>query len=168
MYDALTIDDHSIESDSETTLATTLKSAYRYAISLTGNKQDSEDLVQYASLKLIRKYGKILSRSLLFTTIRNLFVDQLRRKKVVSFAPIDLLPEPGLSVAHGAKSDIETALAALNPQEREAIYLNVVEGYTADEIGKRIGKSRGTILSRISRGRRKLKHLQQESQQKRY
>ena len=53
-------------------------------------------------------------------------------------------------------SDLDTLLATLSDGEREALYLNCVEGYSTREISEQTGKPRGTILSLIARGRQKL------------
>ena len=52
--------------------------------------------------------------------------------------------------------DIELLMSRLRPEESEALYLNVVEGYTASEISEQTGSPRGTILSLIHRAREKL------------
>ena len=59
--------------------AETLQAAYRFALSLSRNPHDAEDLVQEACLKLCRRYGRIKTPSLMYTTIRHLFYDQYRR-----------------------------------------------------------------------------------------
>ncbi|MEM7394370.1 MAG: sigma-70 region 4 domain-containing protein [Verrucomicrobiota bacterium] len=55
-----------------------------------------------------------------------------------------------------SRSDMEWLLEQLRPEEREALYLQTVEGYTAQEIARLTGKSRNTILSLIRRGKKKL------------
>jgi len=53
--------------------------------------------------------------------------------------------------------DMGVVLAHLRPEEREALYLNTVEGYTAVEIGAMTGEPRGTVLSRLHRARERLR-----------
>ena len=128
----------------------------RYAYSYTKNWHDAEDLAQQAWLKLKTKYQEVKDRALLFRAIRNLFIDGSRRRKIVAFEPLENAYHLGKTEAQGASHDIEEALSTLSPAERESIVLNVVKGYTADEITRRTGMPRGTVLSHIHRGRRKL------------
>tara|TARA_B110000037_G_C16899693_1_gene415664 strand:+ start:226 stop:711 length:486 start_codon:yes stop_codon:yes gene_type:complete len=133
-----------------------VNAGYRYALSIVRHKEDAEDLVQQGWLKLTRAYGKVEGTPVLFRTIRNLFYDQKRRSKIVQFEALDSTPEPGKSESYGMSMDMDLVLEQLRPEERESIFLNVVEGYTASEISSRTGTPRGTILSHIHRARQKL------------
>ncbi|MDQ8205268.1 RNA polymerase sigma factor [Pelagicoccus sp. SDUM812003] len=133
-----------------------IQAGYRYALSIARHHQDAEDLVQQAWLKLQRAYGRVEGTPVLFRTIRNLFYDIKRRNKIVQFEPLEKSPEPGKSEANGVSMDMEIVMKKLRPEEREALYLNVVEGYTATEISDQTGSPRGTILSHIHRARQKL------------
>jgi len=132
-----------------------VQSGYRYAFSLTHNRHDAEDLVQQAWLKLTRRYGCVKNRSMLFTTIRHAFYDQCRRRQIVAFEPMDSAPEP-VAAATAPSNDLQMLLALLRPAEREALYLNAVEGYTAKEIARMTKTPRNTVLSLIHRAREKL------------
>lgn len=138
-----------------------VQAGYRYALSLTHNHQDAEDLVQEAWMKLTRRYGRVANRSMLYTTIRNAFYDQCRRGRIVAFDPLDAALEPVAPASDPAAgqhhADMETLLATLRPAEREALYLNVVEGYTAQEIARMTKTPRNTVLSLIHRARAKLR-----------
>ena len=133
-----------------------VQAGYRYALSIARHHEDAQDLVQQAWLKLQRAYGKVEGTPVLFRTVRNLFYDQKRRSKIVQFEPIDSTPEPGKLESKGVSLDMELVMSKLRKEEREALYLNVVEGYTASEISEQTGTPRGTILSHIHRARQKL------------
>lgn len=133
-----------------------VQAGYRYALSIARHHQDAEDLVQQAWLKLVRAYGKVEGAPVLFRSIRNLFYDQKRRNKIVQFEPLEFTPEPGKSEVNGVSMDMDQLMSRLRPEESEALYLNVVEGYTASEIAGQTGSPRGTILSHIHRARQKL------------
>lgn len=137
-----------------------LQSGYRFAMSLTHHRENAEDLVQQAWFNLTRRYGEVENRAVLFTTIRNQFYDQCRRAKIVHFEAMENAPEPvspqmedRVSTARG---DLEVLLSHLNAREREVLYLNSVEGYTAREISDQTNTPRGTILSLLSRAKQKL------------
>jgi len=133
-----------------------VQAGYRYALSIARHHQDAEDLVQQAWLKLQRAYGRVEGTPVLFRTIRNLFYDAKRRDKIVQFEALEKSPEPGKGEANGVSMDMELLMSKLRPEEREALYLNVVEGFTATEISDQTGSPRGTILSHIHRARQKL------------
>lgn len=140
-----------------------LQDGYRFAFSLTNEKASAEDIVQESWLKLYERSGKIESRTLLFTVIRNRFIDIWRKKKKVDMVKYDTVPEQA-----GVNSDphdaillerVHKALEELAPKEREALFLQCMEEYSASEISDLTGQPRGTVLSLISRGRKRLKSL---------
>jgi len=152
--------------ENESSEAELLQHGFRYACALTHGHSEAEDLVQEAWLNLCRRYGRVESRAVLITTVRNLFIDQCRRKKIVAFESLDQ-PEPPVlpSVAGeepGLKGDLEAMLAILRPAERELLFLHYYEGRTAEEISQLLGQPRGTVLSSIHRAIAKLR-AQEES-----
>ncbi len=136
-----------------------LNSGYRYALSLCPNRQDAEDLVHDAWIRLDRRYGKIPAKSLLYTTVRNLYIDQYRRSRKIRFSEFEdysYLPE--VAASEGLTSEeMNRFLIRLRDVEREALYLSIVEGYTADEISTMTSSARGTVLSLIHRSKIKLR-----------
>jgi len=136
-----------------------LNAAFRYALSLVHAEPDAEDLVQEAWLRPYQKKDREINKSLLFTSIRNLFIDQYRRGKLAVFEQFNEeqeYPDPTSLPSDVTLKDLERALAVLRPEEREAIFLNSVEGYTAKEIADFTQRSRGTVLSLIHRGKQKM------------
>ena len=142
-----------------------VQAGYRYALALTHHHYDAEDLVQQAWLKLSHRYGRVRNRSMLYITIRRLFYDQCRRGKIVSFGPLDDSPEPLSPETTSSCDDLDVLLAGLRAEEREAIYLNAVEGYTAREIAEQTGLPRNTVLSLIHRARQKLARSVRDQEQ---
>ena len=138
-----------------------VQSGYRYAFSLTHNHHDAEDLAQQAWYKLQRNGDESIVRGRFFTTIRNLFIDSIRRKKIVEF---EVLPDEEVLVDKsseepGIAGDLDFMLGRLKATERELLFLHCAEGYTAEEIAQQTGRPRGTILSSISRAKAKLRKL---------
>ncbi|MEM7259582.1 MAG: RNA polymerase sigma factor [Pseudomonadota bacterium] len=147
-----------------------LNSGFRYALSLAGNQQDAEDLVHDAWIRLDKRYGRFTEKPLLFRTIRNLYIDQYRRRQVVHFVDdYDIhnqaergdgsAPESVLELQYVAAEELQMALERLRDVEREYLFLAVVEGYTADEVGQMTGTSRGTVLSILHRSKAKLRRI---------
>ena len=137
-----------------------LQAGFRYALSLRPIREDAEDLVQEACFRLYRNSGGIRAKALLFTTIRNLYIDQHRREKLLLFEPLDetttAAPDGFTVDAELRAAELAKPLAALRDAEREALFLNVVEGYTAQEIADLTQRPRGTILSLVHRAKGKL------------
>lgn len=134
---------------------------YRYAFALTSNRQDAEDLLHDAWLRLVSRYGNSPDKPLLFRTIKNLYIDALRHGQVV-----DNYQRHQRHVTQSENTEVDRYINAdllefhlnkLKSNEREVLFLSVIEGYTADEISAMTGLVRGTILSLLSRTRKKLR-----------
>lgn len=148
-------------------LESLLQAGFRYGLALTHDHHDAEDLLQQAVYRLSSKYGQIENRTVLYRTMRNLFIDQQRRKKVVAFEALEdeaVVIEGSVNESGG---DMESILGTLRDNEREALFLNAVEGYTAQEISDATGSPRGSILSLIHRAKEKVRrHLSGEFKRK--
>src|SRR5260370_30902266 len=106
--------------------------------------------------------AKIPAKNLLFVTIRHLFFDDLRRRKIVSFCALDEEEASARQSAELACSDdVHALLSELRPEEREALFLHEVEGYTASEISRVTGQPRVTVLSLMHRAPERLVKLAQ-------
>ena len=150
-----------------------LDSLYGTALRLTANPADAEDLVQDTYLKAFRAAGQFERgtnlRAWLFTILHNTFLN--RRRRAVK-EPIGVEPEEieraAAAQAIGAATpedlllrdtldaDLRTALDALPEAFRQAVWLRDVEEFTYAEIAAMVGVPIGTVMSRISRGRRML------------
>lgn len=147
-----------------------LNAGYRYALSLSANRQDAEDLVHDAWIRLDKRYGGRPDKPLLFRTIRNLYIDQYRRQQKIRFSEYDEsmsnpaltgdqrgAQESGYASAYMAAEEMQLLLDQLRDVEREALFLSVVEGYTADEVAQMTSSTRGTVLSLMHRAKGKLR-----------
>ncbi|HEX9405847.1 MAG TPA: RNA polymerase sigma factor [Thermoanaerobaculia bacterium] len=149
------------------TIDALLERAYRYAFSLAHDAIEAEDLVQDACLSILVS-GGAWEQAYVFTTIRNRFIDRYRRNRKILFLSLD--PEEQGSESDHSESNWDApdvlqngqlgrALGSLRPEEREALFLAIVEGYTADEIAELTSRPRGTILSLLYRTKAKLRDL---------
>lgn len=134
---------------------------YRYAFALAANRQDAEDLLHDAWIRLVSRYGDSPDKPLLFRTIKNLFIDKVRHNMVVNnYANSQIEPVQNANSALDSLVNtdlLEHHLDKLKSNEREVLFLSVVEGYTADEISAMTGLVRGTILSLLFRTKNKLR-----------
>ena len=139
------------------------------ALRTTGDPDDAADALQEALISAFQRAGQFRGDSAVTTWLHRIVVnaslDRLRRRSVRSTVP---LPEDDTQAGRalvdptdhlGRREDqlaIAAALAALPPDQREAILLVDVEGWSVDEAAARLGCPPGTIKSRCSRGRAKL------------
>jgi RNA polymerase sigma-70 factor (ECF subfamily) len=140
-----------------------------FAISLTGNGDQADDLVQEAIVRGLSNLDKFEAgtnlQAWLFTILRNQFYTLKRRKRREVADPdgmmagsLSTLPEQ-----HGSLDlrDLAMALAQLPPEQREVLLLAVAEGLKYEEIAQICGAKIGTIKSRMNRARARLAELLQ-------
>jgi RNA polymerase sigma factor (sigma-70 family) len=145
-----------------------LDAAYNLARWLARNDQDAEDVVQEASLRAF-KYWKGFARddcrSWLLAIVRNTFYTWLRQQSVQPEPTADgevddidsNVPDPeSLLLQNRDREMLSLALEDLPVEFREAIILREMEGLSYKEIADIAGVPIGTVMSRISRGRRRL------------
>jgi RNA polymerase sigma-70 factor (ECF subfamily) len=147
-----------------------LQQLFRYGYSLTGNEQDSYDLLHHA---IERTMAKSIEPDkpvrYLMRAMRNRFIDIQRREQRAPSVPLE---DPRVQAElHGtmdwSEQGLETQICTtqqvrkiwqeLQPTERELLYFWAIEEYTASEMAEHTQTSRNTILSRIHRLRTKLK-----------
>ena len=137
----------------------------RYARALVGAVH-ADDLVQDTVERAWRKFDQWQRggemRPWLFSIMHNLHVDQLRRPGLALQELDDdaLLPAPehtpGQSIAIG---EMDAALARLPLGQREVILLVALEQMPYEQVAATLGIPVGTVMSRLSRGREKLRAL---------
>jgi RNA polymerase sigma-70 factor (ECF subfamily) len=151
-----------------------LERGFRYAVALTHDDMQAEDLVQEACMRMVRK-KQAWQAAYFFTTIRNHFIELYRHNRKFPLFALDEInrkdiPAEGLlrdNETIVAETDLlEKALSELAPGEREMLYLFVVEGYTAREISEMTDRPRNTVLSIVHRAQKKLRaRLEDEESQ---
>lgn len=135
-----------------------------YGIHISGSKELSEDLTQEVFLRammnapVLEDLTPSKQRAWLYRTFKNLFFDRYRRAVLENEYVQNLQPEN--MVEHGLE-EIENAmlLQSISPEDRQLFQLRYQEGYTAKEISEMMGLPPGTIRSKLSRCRQKLKEL---------
>lgn len=138
-----------------------------FAISLSGNANLADDLVQETLVKAWMKLGSFAEgsnlRAWLFTILRNTYFSQYRRGRR-EVPDTDGVFANMITVAprqddHMDLLDIRIALAQLPSDQREALILVGAAGHSYDEAADICGCAIGTIKSRVNRARRRLAHL---------
>jgi RNA polymerase sigma-70 factor, ECF subfamily len=149
---------------------------YSYALTLSRNRVDAEDLVQETYVRAIpavrrlRKKSNI--RSWMFTILRNIWLNQVRQPRVaVPMAGTDIdqfLPEfraPNAKDPHSLllssldQDRVRQAISRLPIESREIILLREFEELSYQEIAGVLKCPIGTVMSRLGRARSKLRAL---------
>jgi RNA polymerase sigma-70 factor (ECF subfamily) len=136
----------------------------RYARALTGDVVRADDLVQDTLERAWRKqalwrHGSDL-RAWLFTLMHNLHANQRRSESAAMLVDYDTrdLPAPGALDEDGAAlRDILRGIAQLPLEMREVILLVGLEQFSYAEAAAVLGIPLGTVMSRLSRGRERLR-----------
>ncbi|WEJ57396.1 sigma-70 family RNA polymerase sigma factor [Devosia sp. FJ2-5-3] len=138
----------------------------RYALSLTRNPSEAEDLVQEALLRALERRASYRAggnlRGWLLAVMHNLFVDRLRSRSSAAdheseFGSRVALTLPANQYDTLRLSQVRRAFDLLPVEQREALHLVTIEGLSYDEASEVLGVPAGTVMSRISRGREALR-----------
>lgn len=147
-------------------------SLYGAALRFTRNPADAEDLVQDTYLKAFRFAGRFRPgsslKAWLHTILYNTFLNSRRQaarepiaagsdiveRSPAAVSPTDT-PEQQL-LRRTLDSDLQAAVDALPDVFRQAVWLRDVEEFSYREIADILQVAPGTVMSRISRGRRML------------
>jgi RNA polymerase sigma-70 factor (ECF subfamily) len=138
----------------------------RYARALTSDRNQADDLVQecltraWEKLSLWQRGTNL--RAWLFTILHNLYVNDLRRRK--NHPELLTLDDEALDAPHRATQedgfelrDLHVALNRLPLEQREVLLLVGLEEMSYEEVAKTLGIPIGTVMSRLSRSRERLR-----------
>jgi RNA polymerase sigma-70 factor (ECF subfamily) len=151
---------------------------YSFARWLTQDRSEAEDLVQEACMKALKGFDSYRQgtnfRAWIFRILRNTFLTS--RPGLHAAAALSLDSDESAPVeplAHGTpesilissleRQAIQTALGELPVQYREVILLCDVEEMSYQEIAETLAMPIGTVMSRLSRGRKAMRKLLTES-----
>jgi RNA polymerase sigma-70 factor (ECF subfamily) len=135
----------------------------RYARALVGDRHAADDLVQDTLERAVRKFhlwkpGDL--RAWLFSIMHNVFVNQLKARKIRPEVEADETLAARVPTATSTDIlDLERALLSLAPEQREVVLLIGLEEMTYAEVSRALGIPIGTVMSRLSRGRDRLRRF---------
>jgi RNA polymerase sigma-70 factor (ECF subfamily) len=136
--------------------------------------EEAADALQEALISASRRAGQYRGDAAVLTWLHRIVVnaclDRLRRNKVRATVPLPDDPDRVLALEGGddpereaalveMRRDVHAALRQLNADQRAALVLVDMEGYSVDEASEILGCAPGTIKSRCSRGRARLAPL---------
>jgi RNA polymerase sigma-70 factor (ECF subfamily) len=137
----------------------------RYARALVNDHASADDLVQdtleraWAKLHLYRRGTDL--RAWLFTVMHNVHVNKVRSARATD--PLDdEMPELAQRAAQGESlvvRDLDRAIARLPEEQRAVLLLVTLEEMSYDQVARALGIPIGTVMSRLSRAREKLRAM---------
>ena len=154
-----------------------LDALYGYAMALTRNPAEAEDLVQETYLRAARAFGSLLPDSNLkgwmFAILRNVWLNQLRHARGgPEFVELDTgeadrthwllraADDPyKIFVRKAEREEVRAAIEQLPRHHREVVALRDIEGFSYQQIARILECPAGTVMSRLGRARAQLRHL---------
>lgn len=146
---------------------------YAVALRMFANREDAEDCMQEAMIRIYRAIGTFKAQSSFATWVyritMNTCLDELRRRKNKASTSLDGLLDMGWSPSddrdtpeqHAIRTEARTQIARfiqeLPEDMRAAIVLRDIQGLSYEAIAEALNTNVGTIKSRISRGRERLR-----------
>jgi RNA polymerase sigma-70 factor (ECF subfamily) len=136
---------------------------YRYACWLVKDKTIAEDIVQETFLRAWKSLDSLkdekAAKSWLITILRRENARRFERKQ------FDLVDIDDVSVADDLLSneieiehrELRRVMASLNEEYREPLMLQIIFGYTGDEIAEQLDLNKNTVMTRLFRARNQVK-----------
>lgn len=147
-------------------LLTWLPRLRRYARALVNNRDDADDLVQDTLERAVARsglWGGVADmRAWLFSIMHNLHVDGVRRPRLPTVTMDEDTPEVPVAATQGerlAVLDLQAALDLLPIEQKEVLLLVALEDMAYADAAQALGIPIGTVMSRLSRGRERLRGL---------
>ncbi|MEO7160428.1 MAG: RNA polymerase sigma factor [Polaromonas sp.] len=149
----------------EATIVACIPSLRRYARGLSSDRARADDLVQdtleraWGRFALWQRRGEV--RAWMFGIMHNLFIDQLRtQRNAPEQSAGDALAESPDRATQSDRlevRDLDRALQRLPPEQRAVLLLVGVEEMSYSQVAGVLGVPMGTVMSRLSRARERLK-----------
>lgn len=139
-----------------------------YARAITRNPDQADDLVQACLERALAKQAQFQPgtnlRAWMFTILRNMYINDMRKRRW-QFVPANFDSDEHAVTVDGAQEnalrvrDLRRALARLSPEDRAVLRLIGEEGHSYTEAAATLDLALGTIRSRLSRARVRLRAL---------
>jgi len=153
-----------------------LDALYSYAVVLSRNRAESEDLVQETCLRALRAMQRLRPdssiKSWLFTILRNIWLNRLRQSRTAleggdpevdenrANGPLDTAKDLHATyISNAEREQVHNAIEHLPLEFREIILLREYEELSYEEIATLLCCPVGTVMSRLARARSKLRDV---------
>lgn len=139
---------------------------YRYAVWLCKDRTRAEDLVQETFMRAWKSLGKLCDdkagKSWLITILRREFLRSLEKHRQEVTVQADLAEFVEGDAGYDTRTEafvLRRALAALPDDYREPLVLQVLGGYSSEEIADMLEISKANVLTRLFRARKKMREI---------
>ena len=132
---------------------------YRTALAILGDPHEAEDAVQDTFVRYLEKAPQNLEHPGAWLT--RVLVNGCKSRLRLAWRRVAPLPETLPAPGPEERVELEE-LFSLPPEDRAVIHLHYYEGYSTGEIAQMLGCQPGTVRSRLSRAREKLRKLLQQ------
>jgi RNA polymerase sigma-70 factor, ECF subfamily len=137
---------------------------FRFAYWLARDRAIAEDVVQETMLRAWRSWKDLrderAAKHWLFTIARREHARLYERKRLETVDVDSLVATEAPALATGDGRDVEDlrlGIARLDGEYREPLVLQVLFGYTTQEIAEHMGLTQGAVLTRLFRARNQLR-----------
>ena len=153
-----------------------LDDAYTLARHLVRDEHDAQDIVQEAYLRAWRFFGSFRDgdeKAWLLTIVRNCCHPWKRKRggddsvsyddELHGLSEAARFAADTPAIEHSERAQLDSALDALPTEFREVLVLRELDGFSYREIARIIGAPVGTVMSRLARGRERLRQVVKRS-----
>jgi RNA polymerase sigma-70 factor (ECF subfamily) len=148
---------------------------FHFALTLTTNRDDAQDLLQETTLKALNNQDKFINntnfKAWVLTIMRNIFINDYRKMvnnqtvidKTENLYHLNLSQDSGFETPEGFLSvqDITKAINKLDKDMKEPLSM-LIAGYKYDEIAEKLTLPLGTVKNRIFLARKTLQRILKE------
>ncbi len=136
---------------------------YRYAYWLVKDKAIAEDIVQETFLRAWKSLDSLkddkAAKSWLITILRRENARRFERKQfdLVDMDDVALADDALSNEVHIEHRELRALMAGLSDEYREPLMLQIVFGYSGDEIAEQLDLNKNTVMTRLFRARNQIK-----------
>lgn len=138
---------------------------YRYAVWLIKDKSIAEDVVQETFLRAWKSLDSLkdegAAKAWLITILRRENARRFERKQFDTVDIDDVSVEDTASHSEGSMhhQEIRKAIASLSEEYREPLTMQIIMGFSGDEIAQQLDLNKNTVMTRLFRARNQLKEI---------
>ncbi len=150
-----------------------LDDLYRYAYWKCRDREQAEELVQETYLRAWKAIASLrdagAAKSWLFTIFRREYARQFERKRVEMQDVEDIGELPNANATYDTSTEafvLRRALATLSDDYREPLVLQVLGGFSCDEIAEVLEISTSAVMTRLFRARKQMREWLSEDESK--
>lgn len=130
---------------------------YRVSMSMLKNEKDCEDAVQTAILTAYEKIGTLRNEGYFSTWLVRILINVCNKQLNSRNKVVDIKEYQGVSASSQQEVEVRLAVESLPMKIRQVIVLYYMEQFSTKEISAILKIPKGTVLSRLAKGRELLK-----------